>query len=345
MLSYAVVVATRNRLESLGASLPTFAGQSLPAGKIVVVDRSDDHGAVRDYCTSFAAQSPVPLEIVQGTVANSAAQRNQGLVHVTEDVTIFPDDDVLWYPNTAQKIIDVYADDTNRRYGAVSASDVYQPPGADAADVPEKRNRLTENPVVMRIRNKLEAAAVPQPFEVYGVERTDQLRPLALADGLAHPLVPTIGGYRMSFRTDLAKALGFDDVLGSRIGYAIHEDKDLALRVLREGYLIAGADEARVFHNSHPSKRADGFKYGFFHILNYLFVCCKVFEPESRARVITKRYLRYKVALYSLRLHDRYSREVFRGARAALSGYSMMADSSVDELANQYAKLSTRNGL
>lgn len=342
MHSHAIIVATRNRLDMLAVSLPLFVNQTRPAARLVVVDRSDDHDSVRALCERVAGDAGMPLEVYYGTQANLPSQRNQGLEVITEDVVLFPDDDSLWYPDTAEKVLAVYDADRNQRYGAVSANDVYVAPGG-TGDAPPRTSRLTEHPAIMGVRNWLEAALVPQPFEVYGRGRTHDLEPAARADGLDHELVGTIGGYRMSFRTPVAQRLQFDPLLGSRVGYGIHEDKDMALRVLSLGSLIAVAPGARVFHNVAPGKRANGFPYGFFHILNYLYICLKVFPRDSRALAVTKRYLGYKVWLYSLRRGDEYDREVHRGAKAALGEYDAFAAAPTHDLAARYAEISDRH--
>lgn len=343
MHSHAIIVATRNRLDMLAVSLPLFVNQTRQAARLVVVDRSDDHDSVRALCQTVARDAGMPLEVLYGTEANLPSQRNQGLKVITEDVVLFPDDDSLWYPDTAEKVLAVYDADSNQRYGAVSANDVYVAPGGLTADAPPRTSRLTEHPAVMGVRNRLEAALIPQPFEVYGRGRTKDLESAARTDGLQHELVGTIGGYRMSFRTPVAQRLQFDPLLGSRVGYGIHEDKDMALRVLAAGSLIAVAPGARVFHNVAPGKRANGFPYGFFHILNYLYVCLKVFPRQSRAMAVTRRYLGYKVWLYSLRRSDEYDREVHRGARAALGEYDALAAARTEDLAVRYAEICDRH--
>jgi glycosyltransferase involved in cell wall biosynthesis len=342
MLDYAVVVATRNRQDILRTSLETFAGQTRPPARIIVIDRSDDHDAIRDIVASMAAESPVPFEVHYGDAANLPLQRNQGIALVSEAITMFPDDDVLWYPDTAAAVMKVYEADTNARYGAVSAIDSYQPPVPLGDGAPERRTRLTDRPSVMAVRNLFEAAVVPQPFEVYGRSRTRQLEPSARADGLAEKLVGTIGGYRMTFRTEIARRLGFDPVLGSRVGYGVHEDKDMALRVLSSGSLIAVAESARAFHNVHPGKRTSGFSYGFFHIFNYAYVCHKIFPRDSHARRTVNRYLRYKLALYRLRRGDQYARDVYDGAAAALDDVAELFAASPGDLPEVYRLICAR---
>lgn len=341
MNEYAVVVATRNRAEMLAHTLPLFATQTRPPAQIIVIDRSDDHEEIRALCAVVAARTGHAVEVEYGNEANLPAQRNQGLARVRTEVTILPDDDSVWFPDTAARFLEVYDADPDRRYGAVTGVDVYAGPD-DLAAVPRRRMRFTEHPAVMSVRNAVERAVVPQPFEDYGRARTRALAPAARAAGLAHRLVGTVGGYRMSFRTELVRGLGFDPVLGSRVGYGIHEDKDMALRVLRAGGLIAVAEDARVFHNVHPGRRARGVDYGFFHVLNYAYVCRKLHPTRTEAVRRLDRYLRYKVLLYGMRRTDAYERDIHRGAVAALTRVPGFWDVSDDALAETYRRLSVR---
>jgi len=342
MLDHDIVVATRNRLEMLRLTLPLFADQSRPAARIIVVDRSDDHEAVRRLCAQIEADARMPIEVHYGRAPNLPAQRNQGLDRVSAAVVLFPDDDSMWYPDTAENVLRVYEADAQGRYGAVSAVDVYEPhlPLDDAA--PRRHARLTERPAVMGVRNFVESMLFPQPFEVYGRGRSAELSKDARAAGLAHPVVGTIGGYRMSFRSETAKRVRFDPVLGSRVGYGTHEDKDAALRVLKGGQLIAVAEDARVFHNAHPGKRAGGVEYGFFHVLNYAYICRKVMPAGSDGLRATYRYLRYKVGLYRLRRRDEYDRDVYRGARRALRECAEVLRTPPEELAGLYDRICDR---
>lgn len=345
MLDYAVVVATRNRQDILGTSLSTFAQQTRSPSRIIVIDHSDDHAAVREIVeyAATATASPIPFEVHHGDAANLPLQRNQGLALVTEAVTMFPDDDVLWYPDTADSVMRVYDADVNARYGAVSAVDVYESPVPLGDDAPGRHIRFTDHRSVMTVRNAIEAAVVPQPFEVYGRERTKQFESVARADGLSDELVGTIGGYRMTFRTEVARTLQFDPVLGSRVGYGVHEDKDMALRVLASGSLIAVAESARVFHNVHPGKRTSGMSYGFFHIFNYAYVCHKIFPEDSRARAAINRYLRYKLTLYRLRRRDQYDRDVYEGALVAFDELPELFAASAEELPDRYEEICVRH--
>jgi glycosyltransferase involved in cell wall biosynthesis len=341
-LSYAVVIATKNRIDALELSIPLALEQTRPAARIVVVDKSDDHAAVAALCDRLGRISSIPIMCVEAPQANSAHQRNVGLDLIVEDVVMFPDDDAFWYSNTAEEVMAVYEADPVGAVGAVSTTQTDVSPVKPSTEIGIAQARLTNVPWIMKVRNALEAYLVPQPFVVYGNERTRELAPSLRDAGFAYPLIPSLGGFRMSFRAEVAKRLRFDDVLGSRSGYAQHEDRDLAMRVLRAGFLIAAAPKARVFHNVYPAKRANGVTYGFFQIFNYLYSCRKALPPESRAARALKRYLAYKVRLYGLRTRDVFDREIYRGARAALAEYDFMMATSDEALADAYAEACAR---
>jgi GT2 family glycosyltransferase len=218
-------------------------------------------------------------------------------------------------------------------------------PADPAAGAAARTTRLVQTPALARLRNRIEDALVPHPFNLYGTARIAELAPAA---GHPGPFVPTMGGYRMSFRTAAVRSVGFDATLGSRVGYAQHEDKDVCMRLMRAGWLIAAAPGARVFHNVHPGRRARGFAYGFFQIFNYAYICAGAFAAggppaERRARAAVPRYLRYKAFLYGLRRGDAYARAVHAGARAALAEVPALMAAAPADLPARYAALTGRH--
>ena len=80
-------------------------------------------------------------------------------------------------------------------------------------------------------RNYIENRFFPNPFGLIGVATwTDNI---AVVDDMNSKRVPHIRGFRMSFRTDAVRQVGFDETLGYGVGYAYHEDLDVSLRVER----------------------------------------------------------------------------------------------------------------
>lgn len=342
MLAYAIVVATRNRLSALRISIPLFLEQRARPARIVVVDCSDDHAAVRAFCLSLSADTPVPIEVIQSDAANLANQRNRGTERVKEPIVMFPDDDAFWFSDTAEKVLAVYAHDSHELIGGVTAIEVEHSPVETGEVVPRKAVRFVEQRHVHRIRNVIEDKLFPEPFHTYGRLRTAILEKRARALGIGVPFVPTMGGYRMSFRTEVARDLRFDETLGSRVGYSQHEDKDISLRTLKTGRLLAVAPGARVHHHVFPGRRAGGFAYGFCHIFNYAYICFKVFGDDPNAISGLKRYCEYKKFLYGLRRASRYHREIAQGAKAAMQEYHQLARAGREDLAFVYGEASDR---
>ncbi len=342
MLTYAIVVATRNRLEALQASVPLFLGQTRPPARLVVVDRSDDHAAVAAWLAEMALTSPIPVEVIHADLANLPHQRNLGIARVTEAVTMLPDDDSLWFPDTAERIMAVYERDATGLIGGVTGIQTMISP-LEKSKAPPSDQPLMSRPAIARWRNRIEAHFVPQPFNLYAHDRIAALLPAAGAQGLGDlRFVETIGGWRMSFRTGVLRDSGFDATLGSRVGYAQHEDKDMALQVQRAGHLLAAAPGARVMHNMHPGKRAGGFAYGFFWIFNYLYICRKLFGDAPPGRRPVWRYLRYKVFLYGLRRGNTHDRDIARGGAAALAEFDRMWQAPDNRLAETYGEIADR---
>lgn len=342
MLDYAIVVATRNRLDALRISVPLFLKQSRPPARLIIVDCSDEHGSVASYMDETAESTEIPIEVIHADTANSAQQRNLGIQRVNEEITMLPDDDSLWFPDTAEKIMKIYENDKCGIIGGVSGISSTNSP-VSTAFMPRKDLALNRNPTVQRWRNMTENRIFPQPFDLYGSLRIAELLSTADAASTGHiRTIETIAGYRMSFRTEALLRHNFDPVLGSRVGYALHEDKDVGLRMNKAGLLLAAAPGAMVFHNIHQGKRAGGFEYGFSWIFNYIYICRKVFGDNPPGKRPVERFLNYKSFLYRLRRNNPYYRDVARGASAAMAEFDLLWRTPDDRLAKIYGDICDR---
>lgn len=224
MLDYAVVVATRNRLDALRASVPLFLGQSRQPARLIIVDCSDKHDAVVDYLSEMEQNTSIPIELIRADAANLPLQRNIGIQRVSEAVTMLPDDDSLWFPDTAERIMAIYEKDVTGLIGGVGGFESETSPLANSAS-PQKAYSLSNSVSATRLRNRLEDRFVPQPFRSFGQECIRAVRPRATRAGIGDlTFVESITGFRMSYRTPLLRDLGFDPTMGSRVGYALGED-------------------------------------------------------------------------------------------------------------------------
>lgn len=121
-LTFDTVIATRNRPEALALSIPLILGQSRQPEKLIVIDSSDDHQAVKSVVEKAVRDWPGEV-ILRASERGSSLQRNIGLEHVAADVVFFPDDDSMLHPGTTEAIMRVYELDRDCRIAGVCAAD------------------------------------------------------------------------------------------------------------------------------------------------------------------------------------------------------------------------------
>jgi glycosyltransferase involved in cell wall biosynthesis len=344
-LEFDIVLATRNRQQVLQLSIPLMLAQNRLPRRFIVVDSSDDHSAARRVVEDVfsRAETPVQLLILESPTAGSSYQRNIGLHYVGSPVVIFPDDDVLWYPGTADALMRIYEKDTDRAVGCVAASvaPVYPEgvfPSNKAPYQLELRDRVAKNirKFVGPIEGKLFSDPI-NPGNTWMAVWGNKTPPTWLQEEDAELCGPVFG-YRMSFRTEVIRDLGgFDERLGR---YSMFEDSDASIGSLRK-HMNVCARRAKVFHYRVPGERVSGSEFGMMAILNRTYVVCKHSLPRSTARRKLKRYLYYKIARYLFQTYTHYGRKRFRGAFSALSDAQRLIDAPMAELSKRYIKART----
>ena len=344
-LQFDIVLATRNRQQVLQLSIPLMLAQNRLPRRFIVVDSSDDHSAARGVVEdAFSrAETPVQLLIFESPTAGSSYQRNIGLQYVGSPVVIFPDDDVLWYPGTADALMRIFEKDTDRAVGCVATSvaPIYPAgvfPSKKAPYQLELRDRLAKNvrKVIGPIEEKLFSDPI-NPGNTWMRLWGNKTPPTWLQEEDAELCGPVFG-YRMSFRTEVIRDLGgFDERLGR---YSMFEDSDASLGSLQK-HMNVCAQRAKVFHYRVPGERVSGSEFGMMAILNRTYVVCKHSLPRSAARRKLKTYLYYKVFRYLLQTYTQYGRKRFLGAIYALPEAQRLIDAPLAELSNRYVKART----
>lgn len=338
-MDYDLVLATRNRQTIVKISLPLMLAQTRLPRRFIVVDASDDHGEVRDVfeSTFCRAGMPVELQIVQSK-PGSSFQRNVGLRHVESPVVIFPDDDALWFPDTADNVLRVYERDLEELVGCVALT--------PAPIYPAEAFGFDGRPYEMEIRDRVarsikaavgpvEETLIPDPIDpgrmwmkVWG----QKVAPSWLAQEDAELCGPVFG-FRMSFRTSVIRRIGgFDEDLGR---YAMFEDSDATIAALCHSLNVL-ATRARVYHYRVPGARVSGREFGMMSILNRTYVVCKHSVPGSAARRMLRRYLYYKIIRYFAQCYSRYGRRRVGGALYAMSHVNELIDAPIDQLRDRY---------
>ena len=339
-MRYDVVIATLNRAKSLENCLSMIEKQSEQPVRVIVVDASDDHPQLR---ANILAHRDAAIEwiFLRSDVKSSAYQRNLGLREVKNEVVLIPDDDSMLHPQAAAEMMAGYRADRVGLVAGIGGIRVGISPLAGGTNEVQRTRAFKDG--VQPFRNRLESLLAPEPFKTFPQSLWRHRSIPSWVDGRRFRLVESIGGYRLSLRSDLAKEHQFDETLGLGIGYSLHEDMEFSIRLQKLGYLLVGAHNAQIFHDVHPGKRANGFNYGFCWIMNYVYACRKNLPGESRSwsHDLT-RFLEYKVALYRARAivnRDPYSREVSEGARAAFAARHVLIDTEISGLFDAYNEL------
>jgi len=341
-MPYDCVIATRNRLNALKMSVPLILKQDAPPDRVIIVDASDDHDAVKTDISELSQRLGYQNTIViNSDSVNSARQRNIGARFVEAPIVMMPDDDSMWYGGFATSVLKIYEADVRRQVGGVSGAPVLAPPPELGQPVYKKSAFASAKAAVTPFRNYIEDHSFPPPFGLIATATwTDDID---VVDNIHSNRLPHITGFRMSFRTDVMRQVGgFDETLGYGVGYAYHEDIDLSLRIERQGYALVSAEDAKVCHYSFPGKRGNGYNYGFCAIANCAYVCRKTIGSDAHIYPIVERYLKYKLALYGSRFYSDHGREMFFGAFDAWRNRSRLLGADPAGLPDAYKALCDR---
>lgn len=340
-MDYDVVIATRNRPEALKLSIPLILNQSRKPKSLIVVDASDDHESVKELVNDIAGNSSIEPLILKSK-PNLPHQRNIALEHVESPVVMFPDDDSLWFPGHAEAIMRVYERDTGGDIGGVCAADAMKPPPqanltAHSAYKMKVADLIQRK--ITRVRNRLfEPWVRPHPFQIHGRSCWNvRSVPDWLPDENA-VLVESMGGYKMTYRTEVIRQQGFDEDLGVHVSWAANEDIDACFGVMQH-WLVVGARNARVWHHKFFGARASSFELGLIVPFNAAYILCKYSHRGSRARRVFNRRTISNLIKYIPRLCTGSGRQQLRGHLLAMQFMKELWNTPSDCLRQHYLAL------
>jgi hypothetical protein len=236
-VSAAVVIITYERPEVLRDTLDFWRRVQPGPDQFLVVDASAkaaEHRAsvLRDYAELFESATSGYVVVDRPSITR---QRNVGLSLVQTDVVLFTDDESKPEADYVAKIVEVFECDEGGVVGGVGGSE-----------------RDEETPVARARRAGQNAGRlVARRFTGPPGQRWMDRRHLPPGvTGLPIVRVRHLHGAKMSFRTAVAKSLGFDPHM---LRYAYCEDLDLSIRVGATHVLLQRMD-AFVAHEE--SQRA-----------------------------------------------------------------------------------------
>jgi GT2 family glycosyltransferase len=235
--SFTVLVATRDRTESLLRCLTSIAALDYPAFDVVVVDSAPTTDATRRALEQMAGRvGRARLTYVHETLPGLARAHAAGLAAVTGAWVAITDDDVVvdpqWLASLAEAI--TWGDDVACVTGLILPAELLTP----AQSLLEQYGGFARG-------------FVPRLFDEHGNRPIDPLFPLTAGRFGS--------GANMAYRVDaLRTAGGFDPVLGA--GTPARGGDDLAgfLRVIRRGHTLAYQPSAIIWH--HHRREYDGLR-------------------------------------------------------------------------------------
>ena len=334
-LSWALCVATLDRIEILEACLRCVLGQTRRPSEIVIVDASAAWRAHAQRARSIVDGS-VPLVYVAARRPSLTVQRNQALELARSDILFLIDDDSLMHPDCAAAILAVYEADGEDAIAAVGASEVAEVPAASglgeaagaAADaaalasrrharagrIPGRGRALAGTALGRWVRDEVFLDLAERHFVPYDAHRSRA--PVRVPEGVEATPRPHIGGFALTVRRAVAAAEPFDPHL---LAYCPGEDLDATYRYGRHGAVVV-AHKAHLHHRAVAASRLKRYRVSQLGSLNSAFFTAQ--HSDARARHIAQYYVlglrRLLAELLKDVLRGRPSLPQLRGTAAGL---------------------------
>ena len=233
-LAYSAVIPTKDRQDYANAAVDVLLAQTRAPQRIVIVDASDPPYEPATTLVAQAARLGVELVLV-ASFPSTSAQRNAGARRVETPIVLFLDDDVRIPPDYAEVLLERWEAAGLERFGGMAGTPAVVP---------------RQGPVGRAVRRVTMLNYVDPSAEAMSLRRSGKVR---YVPEPRHPVeVPALGAGATAYRTDLARAHGFDERFP---GYAPGEDLDMAYRVGAAAPLVQ-TPEVRWTHLWDPRERA-----------------------------------------------------------------------------------------
>lgn len=348
-------IATYNRHDILERACSLAVTQSVPPSQLVITDASENWEEGRQRLEKLlerAAQNNVPVPVLsyeKASKASASAQRNESISRSTSDILVMFDDDTMMFPDTIEKILEVYSADTKKVIQAVSARGI-----DDVPPCPAWANIVEDIATVEKVSQNDEAfSSVPKRSRNAFVTT---IRKFLRADDRFVPYDPnlklheipkgleqfdlrswaTAAGYHLTARREAALREPFEDRL---TGYSPGEDSDITHRFTRHGPIIHRID-ALIHHMEAPGARFGLFRRTALGALNPLLLhrvhSVDLVFSERENRAVLRRRLVIEFAKDIQNQDFRFSRT--RGIAYALRQVKTIMRSPDDQIDAMFDK-------
>lgn len=255
-LTWALCIATLNRIESLEICVRCALAQTCLPSEIVIVDAGDDWAEHRARIENMTGVQDVPLRYLKAEKRSLTHQRNQGTRAAEADILFMIDDDAYMHPDCAEKVMAVYEADLHEQIAAISCSANDRMPNVTASDVDRKDNSASRAPWVREmfrtsrfvrfVWREIFLMSVDRTFIAYDAPRNalraDLVRRLGIGNCVA---VKHIKGFALTVRRGIVLKEPFEEAL---LSYSPGEDTDATYRFTRHG-ANARVTDARLYHH------------------------------------------------------------------------------------------------
>lgn len=290
--TWSLVVSTYKREKILPRCIRCAVNSSRRPVEVIVVDASPDWQVTRDaVLKEFEAANPdIHFVYVGARRASLTAQRNQGLEMATGDVSFMLDDDSLLYPESAERVMEVFDADVHNDVVALTPIFVPDAPDAGTGAVspghPTRGNCGIEewraNPIRRIVRALLWSNEQLLPYDGHTTFNPipGHLKPFGL--------IPSrFSSGSAVFRTETVRRVKFEEMLER---YAAGEDWDISERIKSEG-IIAYCPASRQCHLEAPGGRLSRLTVNTLRNLNFMALHVLHSKDVDRSRRLYRQFL------------------------------------------------------
>lgn len=243
-----VVICTRDRPERLMQCARSVTAQTFRPIELIVVDDGELSEDVQRAVGGLCAPAGIPFTYLRKTEPGLPASRNLAVRHAHGDIVQFLDDDVTLAPTFCKEVVALYAAD----------------PGGALLGVDGTLVEVGDESLGARYFKWMYRLAGWWALRPRDGRRPPM--PAVLRDRRRASPSQRIIGATMSFRRSALLAEPFDQGL---TGYALGEDRDIAYRLGRRGW-IARCHTAHAVHHLDPVGRPGRFAFGEMVVRNYV---------------------------------------------------------------------------
>ncbi len=261
LLPISTLVPTRNRAVAFSHTLHSLAQQSSQPSEMIVVDGSANN-ETELLCRQKIPHLQTTIVYYRATEIGAATQRNQAMVHATQDFIWLIDDDILLEPECLMRLWT--AINSDRSIGGVNAmitNQRYLPPGRISRRLFQFLHGRVESSYAGKCigpaLNLLPEDREDLP-EIVAVEWLNTTCTLYRRQALPNPLFPA-----------------------NFVGYSLMEDVTLSLTVGKSWRLV-NARTARIFHDSQPGDHKNNAGIlAKMELINRHFVMTQILERQQ----------------------------------------------------------------